>query len=296
VKDRRSSYRVEQRADGLRASFELNGAVWEGIVADTSVGGVAVSYPLAGAPTLALGDCLELSFIGGGIENTRRTFVWVRSSVDTGIHRRIGFSFTDPSKGPDGVAVQSVEGFNRRAWLRVVPDRRVSAVVVPLDGSHKDVEIEVGVADLSAGGVAVLVSGIAPDRLRDVSSVKCIVVFPGEVKSRSIHGQIRGREHLTQYLRLGISFDEGDDPSTPNYERSWDCENCGSQQLLAATHLHCPACSHPRGEGDSYLLGWSMIVPQSAHLYSGDDKTCLICTAHHSLAASFCGRCGVALS
>jgi hypothetical protein len=296
VKDRRSSYRVEQRASGLRATFEMKGEVWEGGVADTSVGGVAVSYALASAPALALGDCIDLSFVGGGIKETRQTRVWVRSSVDTGIHRRIGFSFSDPSKGPDGVAVQSVEGFNRRAWIRVVPDRRISAVVVPLEGSHKGVEIEVGVADLSAGGIAVLVTGVSPERLRDVSSVTCRITFPGEVRSRTIQGQVRGREHLTQYLRLGISFDRAEGSSTPNYERSWDCGHCGRVQLLAATHLHCPACSHPRGDADSYLLRWSLIAPLSAHPYSGDDQACLVCTACYSMVASFCGRCGAALS
>ena len=294
MKERRSSYRVEQRADGLRAVFELHGESWEGVVADTSVGGVAVSYPLDAAPTLALGDCLSIVFLGAGIEPGRHTLVWVRSSVDTGIHRRFGFSFTDPSRGPEGVAVQSVEQFNRRAWLRVVPDRRIMAVLTPMDGCSKDVDFQVAVADLSAGGVAVLVAGVPPERFRDVTAVRCVVTFPGESEVRTIVGQVCGREHLTQCLRLGISFARGDE-SAPIYEKSWDCTDCGSRQLLAETHIHCPACSCPRGAGARYLLPWSVIAPVQAHLYYGDDKRCVICKADHAASASFCGRCGASL-
>jgi len=214
--------------------------------------------------------------------------------VDTGIHRRFGFSFTDPSQEPGGVVVQSVGEFNRRAWLRVVPDRRVTATLSPLDGPSPGSELTVGVADLSAGGIAVLLAGIEPEALRDVSRVRCVVTFPGESSARELDGTIRGREHLTQCLRLGIAFEESEE-AIPTYERSWDCSDCGSGQLLAEAHNHCPACGSGRGESTLYLLPWSVIAPSQAHLYAGDDRRCEICRAEHATAATFCGRCGAAL-
>jgi len=295
LKDRRSNYRVQQRASGLRVSLEADGKTWDGIVADTSAGGIAASYPVDAAPQLALGDCIELFFQGGGIDEGRRAHVWVKSVDDTGAHRRYGFSFTDPGKAVAGIPFAHRENFNRRAWLRVLPDRAVNAVLVPLEGDLHGREIEAGVADISAGGMALFVSGIRPEGLREVTAVRCTAIFPGESVPRTLTGRIRNREHLTHCVRVGVAFDPDDDGDRgPTYERSWDCESCEHRGLLATSHLRCPACCHPRGDGETYLLAWSAIQPQSAHEFWGN-QSCTTCEAKMSSKAAYCGRCGTSL-
>ena len=295
MKDRRSNYRVQHGDSALRVSVEVDGKRREGVVVDTSAGGVAVCYPQSTAPVLTLGDGLEIVFHGGGIAVGRSVHVWVKSSSDTGVHRRYGFSFSDPALVKAGVPFERRESFNRRAWVRVVPDRPFTASVVALDGSGGPQTLDAEVGDVSAGGLALVIND--GSQLRDVTMIRCLMTFPGEENPRTLTGRICNRDVADGVLRLGVAFEVDDDgESAPVYERSWDCLNCKSHGLLATSHVRCPACRHARGDGDTYLLSWSRIRPQSAHLYWGDEHTCTACEATSAAAAAFCGRCGPSLA
>ncbi len=269
----------------------MDGIEWDGKVADTSARGVAVAFPHGSTPHLTLGDRLLIVFHGGGIEDEKQIVAWVKSAADSGAHMRYGFSFTDV----DQVARNHLESFNRRTWIRVVPDRKVHVALSLLDGPEKGAKIAAFVADVSAGGMAILLTGPGA-QLEDTTEVQCTTTFPGEDEPRTLTGKICNRAMVSQRLRLGVSFEVDEGNQGPVYERSWDCDGCGSRGLLATSHARCPACSEHRPDSSTYLRAWSAIEPQTAHIYWGDDQFCRICTAPSSAAATFCGRCGSSLA
>lgn len=76
------------------------------------------------------------------------------------------------------------------------------------------------------------------------------------------------------------------------YEMNWDCEYCGTKQLLGKTHQHCPECGAPQNPEKRYFPPDDQKVAVQDHQYVGADVHCPACRHAQSAAVKFCANCG----
>jgi ribosomal protein L40E len=89
---------------------------------------------------------------------------------------------------------------------------------------------------------------------------------------------------------------DGEVIDDPVYEMFWDCEYCGTPELLGKTHRHCPACGALQDSERRYFPPKDKRVAVENHVYYGADKICRGCENANSAKAEFCGACGAGLN
>lgn len=76
----------------------------------------------------------------------------------------------------------------------------------------------------------------------------------------------------------------------PRYEPEWRCDLCGSDRLLAESHVCCPNCGHARDAEPIRFPHWDELPAQHLHRFDGSARSC--CEAGWSAHARHCGHCG----
>jgi len=74
------------------------------------------------------------------------------------------------------------------------------------------------------------------------------------------------------------------------YQPGWTCSLCGSRDLLAHTHAHCPNCGHGYDGEPVRYPAWDELKPSTAHRFHGSSWTC--CGHGWAALARHCGCCG----
>jgi hypothetical protein len=245
-----------------------------------------------------LGASLDLTFSGGPLPDPV-TVPGVLKARSEGDFRRYGFAFVEPGRFGRGAAPNVWGTFNRREWVRVAPDRPVVARVQPL--TDPLASFEGRLADVSHGGLAVLLSPEAEDILGTAMQVRCTFRPAGADRDETQTCDIRNRQLVgggdSLLVRYGMAFlAEAAQPwSLPVYEPSWDCAACGTGRLLAHTHQHCPMCGAAPKHERTYFPPWDEVVSAERHLMSGADRTCGTCRSTWSTLARYCGKCATKL-
>ncbi|OUD14646.1 hypothetical protein TPSD3_07130 [Thioflexithrix psekupsensis] len=72
----------------------------------------------------------------------------------------------------------------------------------------------------------------------------------------------------------------------------WNCDYCGTTQLLGKTHRFCPHCGAPQDANKRYFPDDSQKVAVQDHQYFGADRLCTACGTANSAQADFCQQCG----
>jgi hypothetical protein len=80
-----------------------------------------------------------------------------------------------------------------------------------------------------------------------------------------------------------------------HYEMQWDCQFCGTKQLLGKTHRFCPTCGAPQNPESRYFPPDSDKVAVEDHELVGADVTCPACGGLNAGSAVHCGNCGASL-
>lgn len=89
--------------------------------------------------------------------------------------------------------------------------------------------------------------------------------------------------------------DDGEILSDPVYEMLWDCDYCGTKQLLGKTHRHCPHCGAAQDPAGRYFPPPGQEVAVVEHRYYGADLSCPSCSLANSGNSEFCRSCGTPL-
>jgi len=80
------------------------------------------------------------------------------------------------------------------------------------------------------------------------------------------------------------------------YEMQWDCQFCGSKNLLGLTHRFCPNCGAPQNPDARYYPSDEDKVAVEDHQFVGVDVTCGSCGELNSAASQYCEQCGAPLT
>lgn len=76
------------------------------------------------------------------------------------------------------------------------------------------------------------------------------------------------------------------------FEMLWNCEPCGTHELLAKSQRHCPMCGAAQDPKQRYFPEPDQEVEAKGHRYVGVDWACTYCESPNSAAAVFCINCG----
>ena len=76
------------------------------------------------------------------------------------------------------------------------------------------------------------------------------------------------------------------------FEMLWNCEPCGTHELLAKSQRHCPMCGAAQDPKQRYFPEPGQEVEAKGHRFVGVDWACTYCESPNSAAAAFCCNCG----
>ena len=76
----------------------------------------------------------------------------------------------------------------------------------------------------------------------------------------------------------------------------WNCNACGTKNLLVKAHSFCPNCGCMQRAENPTGTGPDPTMPIESHLYVGSDQICPYCASANSEAAKHCVGCGVGLT
>ena len=79
------------------------------------------------------------------------------------------------------------------------------------------------------------------------------------------------------------------------YQMLWDCEYCGTRELLGYNHRHCPNCGARQDASKRYFPTDQNKTIVRNHKYGGIDLLCPQCCATNSFNTKCCTNCGVSL-
>lgn len=166
-----------------------------------------VEFPPEEAPLLAVGQEVELRFLGGRLDGPVPIRAWVIYRGDRTSARELHFRL-DRSHGS---ALQA--RLNRRRAFRVTPEPN-APIQVRLRGPEGDRRATAVLHDISESGLSALVGPDDEGRMMDLTQVRVQFALPGEHLGRNekipaldVVGAIRYRRLEGPAIYYGIEFD-----------------------------------------------------------------------------------------
>jgi c-di-GMP-binding flagellar brake protein YcgR len=192
--------------------------VHQGQLIDVSASGAGVRFEGGAAPSLGVGQAVDLVFSGRpfGAPITVSAQVQHRTE-ERGGARRYGFRFLQPQRLDTGLPPALRSYFNRRQVVRVEPaaDEQIP-VELSSDGGPP---VEARLENLSVMGVGVGLDTAVEPYLANSPSVSISIGLPGNRRPVEMTGIIRHRRLVGGRIHYGIAFDT---EATPGYERQQD--------------------------------------------------------------------------
>lgn len=256
-----------------------------------------VAFATDQAPSfLELGAQVELGLATRKMTKAARCGAQIESVEWIGEHVEITLDPDEPELFHEAIPGLADQAPERRQNERVFP-RSGDGIQVPVR-TEEDLGAKPLLArlcDASAGGLGLLFSMGAEERLRFSRVLLCELVTPSGDK-REVSCAIRNRRLAVDGVRYGVEFTSDVGSKIMEllpFEPLWDC-SCGAAGLLVATHPRCPQCGKPR-EGSTRLPHRDGLLSAVVHPYIGREQRCKSCGAYWSNAAKFCARCGLKL-
>jgi hypothetical protein len=160
---------------------------------------VQAAFPAEEAPTLLIGQSVELGFRGPGLDGLARVRAYVARRIDAPRERIYAFQL-DHS---DGTALD--DAVNRRGSIRVTPDP-IAPVQVVLREGRDGAPIPTLLRDISEGGLSVLVGREQEWLLAQVDRVRIELRLPGRLDVLALDGRVRHRRLERTAIHYGIQF------------------------------------------------------------------------------------------
>lgn len=280
---------------GMQVALRRAQRLYSGAITSTATGSASVVFATPDAPLLPLGERVELTFAGGPLQAPVVVGA-VPVARAEGDFRRYTFDL-EASFGARHTPSSPDAPAERRRWLRLSPERPQPVRVEVADGPRTGTLLEGRLADLSHGGLAIVLRASAEAALHAAQGVRCTLRAPGARADETWTCSIRNRQLLGEHLRYGLAFVRAEAAALepPTFEHFWACAGCHTDRLLAVTHAHCPRCGRARGEARLRFPGWDEVLTAADHPFAGDHRSCR-CGASWAATAHHCGRCGAGLS
>ena len=175
--ERRDAYRVAVSGDDA-ISAEVIGKSGRAVgeVADLSLKGAAIRFPLAQDPTFGVGALVTV-LLHCGQNEVVEVEATVQTRTELNDTRRFGFTFSDSRALRVKLNAGLLELFNQRKAFRVEPN---AAAPVTVRIRVDEREMTGRLRDISTDGVGVLMDAAAEDQLSHVLDVNLVLHLPDE--------------------------------------------------------------------------------------------------------------------
>ena len=204
--ERRDAYRVAVSGDdAIGAEVIGKSGRAAGEVADLSLKGAAIRFPLAQDPTFGVGALVTV-LLDCGQDEVVEVEATVQTRTELNDARRFGFTFADSRALRVKLNAGLLELFNQRKAFRVEPSATVPVTVrIRVD----ELEITGRLRDISTDGVGVLMDATAEDQLSHVLDVNLVLHLPDGGAPLRVKASIRNRTRTDKKNRIcyGLRFD-----------------------------------------------------------------------------------------
>lgn len=207
---RRAQYRVEldQTSDlGVTISGP-NGEAIEGRLVDVSASGAGVRFRRDGAPSLTVGQTVDLVFSSPDLAEplTVPATVQHRTEEDDEGWRRYGFRFMQSQVFQAYLPATLREFFNRRRGMRVGPDP-YRPITVTMQAPDADAAVDTRMENLGALGARVSLRAEQDASFADTTIVELVMEIPGARQPLGLVARIRYRRLVGRRIQYGLEFD-----------------------------------------------------------------------------------------
>jgi len=209
---RRAEYRVElgENTDLSVSLPAADGSLVQGTLLDVSASGAGVGFDTGDAPSLAVGQHVDLVFDSGSFAGPLTVAAQVQHRTEGDANhegsRRYGFRFLEPQQLDGHLPAEARRYFNRRQAVRVSPKAFEPIEVSLRAGEHED-PIEVRLHNISVGGVGVSLEPALEMAFADRTQVELSIQLPGSRRPLGLVGSIRYRRLVGERIHYGIAFD-----------------------------------------------------------------------------------------
>ncbi len=209
---RRAEYRVDvsENTDLTVTLPAADGSRVQGKLLDVSGSGAGVSFDIVDAPSLAVGEHVDLVFDSGSFPGPLTVAAQVQHRTeDDAKHegtRRYGFRFLEPQQLDAHLPAEARRYFNRRQAVRVSPET-FEPIEVSLRAGERDAPIEVRLHNISVTGVGISLEPVLELSFADRTQVDLSIRLPGSRRPIGLVGSIRYRRLVGERIHYGIAFD-----------------------------------------------------------------------------------------
>lgn len=209
---RRAEYRVDvsENTDLTVTLPAADGSRVQGKLLDVSGSGAGVSFDTVDAPSLAVGEHVDLVFDSGSFPGPLTVAAQVQHRTeDDAKHegtRRYGFRFLEPQQLDAHLPAEAHRYFNRRQAVRVSPEP-FEAIEVSLRAGEEALPIDVRLHNISVSGVGVSLEPALERTFADSTHVEISIELPGTRRPMILIGNIRYRRLVGERIHYGIAFD-----------------------------------------------------------------------------------------
>lgn len=206
---RRGLYRVSPDADaGIAVNLLFQGASWpNGEIIDATARGIGLVFPTANAPAIPIADTVTLVVTSGQLTAPLSVDASVANRIETNVEtRRYGLQFTDTIH-TTASALNRL--FNRRRHFRASADpaNPVLVTIQSADSSSAAVSGKALMADISCGGIGILVDTQTERSLSTAQSARVVFQLPDVSGPMESVARIRARSIREGQVHLGLEFD-----------------------------------------------------------------------------------------
>lgn len=209
---RRAEYRVElgENTDLSVSLTAADGSRVQGTLLDVSASGAGVGFDTGDAPSLAVGQHVDLVFDSGSFAGPLTVAAQVQHRTEGDANhegsRRYGFRFLEPQQLDAHLPTEARRYFNRRQAVRVSP-KAFEPIEVSLRAGEHEAPIEVRLHNISVGGVGVSLEPTLEMAFADRTQVELSIQLPGSRRPLGLVGSIRYRRLVGERIHYGIAFD-----------------------------------------------------------------------------------------
>ena len=209
---RRAEYRVDlsENTDLSVSLPATDGSRVHGKLLDVSASGAGVRFDTADAPSLAVGQHVDLVFDSGSFAGPLTVAAQVQHRMEDDANdeasRRYGFRFLEPQQLDAYLPAEARRYFNRRQSVRVSP-KAFEPIEVTLRAGEDEAPIEVRLHNISVSGVGVSLEPALEMAFADRTRVELSIHLPGTRRPLGLVGSIRYRRLVGERIHYGIAFD-----------------------------------------------------------------------------------------
>lgn len=176
----------------------------DGVLSEVSDSGLAIDFPLSGAPNLWVGQEIQMNVAGPRLGSSVQAVGRVRLRIEDGARCRYRFESGADDLGALRLLVE------RRGLQRVEPYEELWVRICNPEGES----LAVGrVRDLSRAGMRVFVGLQDREQVAHLRACLLVLQFPGDTTATQLFAEVRSEAKSAEGVALGFEYIAG--PASP---------------------------------------------------------------------------------